>query len=102
VGQDPSRIDRQITANREHIAATLDAIGYRANVPARLAEQSDAILSSAVNVVDSVATRISDASRATTSALPNAAAVRIRSLVPLAIAYFFGMLVGLTWPRKAT
>jgi hypothetical protein len=67
VGQNPSRIDRQIVANRDEIAATLDAIAYQINVPARFAERSPEILSDAVSLADSVAEKLSAASSAATA-----------------------------------
>ena len=100
MGENPSRIDRQIVANRDEIAATLDAIAYQINIPARLAERSDAILSDTVEIVDSVATSLSAASRATSRAIPAPVASRVQRAVPLAIAYFIGMLIGLSWPKS--
>jgi hypothetical protein len=92
VGQNPSRIDRQIVANRDEIAATLDAIAYQINVPE--------ILSDAVSLADSVAEKLSAASSAATAGVPRAVTSRSQRAVPLAIAYFIGMLIGLTWPKR--
>lgn len=101
MGENPSRIDRQLATNREDIAATLDAIAYKINVPARIAAASPAILSDAVSLVDSVSTKIGDASRAATSGgTARAATFRLQRAWPLAVAYFIGMLIGLTWPKK--
>jgi hypothetical protein len=100
VGQNPSRIDRQIVANRDEIAATLDAIAYQINVPARFAERSPEILSDAVSLADSVAEKLSAASSAATAGVPRAVTSRSQRAVPLAIAYFIGMLIGLTWPKR--
>ena len=100
MGQNPSRIDRQIIANRDEIAATLDAIAYQINIPARLAERAPLVLSDTVNLVDSVAEKLSDASRAATSGLPSSITSRWQRAVPLALAYFIGMLIGLTWPKR--
>ena len=99
MGQNPSRIDRQIVANREQIAATLDAIAYNLDIPARLSERSNAILTSAVDLADNVSGKLSDASLATARALPGSASGRLGQVVPLAIAYFIGMLIGLSWPK---
>jgi hypothetical protein len=101
VGQNPSRIDRQIVANRDEISATLDAIAYKVNVPARIAERSDVILSDAVTLVDSVATQLSAANRAASEAIPAGASSLSARAVPIAFAFFAGMLVGLTWPKKS-
>ena len=100
MGKNPSRIDRQIVANRDEIAATLDAIAYQINVPARLAERAPLILSDTVSLVDSVSEKLSDASLSATRALPGPLSARSNRIVPLAIAYFIGMLIGLTWPKR--
>ncbi len=101
MGQDPSRLDRQITANREHIAATLDALAYKANLPARIVEQKDVLLGDAVGLVDSIAGRLNVASQATARALPPPATRAVRSVAPLITALLTGMLIGLTWPKRA-
>ncbi len=100
MGQNPSRIDRQIVTNRDEIAATLDAIAYQINVPARLAERAPLVLSDTVDLVDSVSAKLADASRAATRSLPPSVTARSQRIVPLALAYFIGMLIGLTWPKR--
>jgi hypothetical protein len=101
VGQNPSRIDRQIVANRDEIAATLDAITYQINVPARFAERSPEILSDTVGLVDSIAEKLSAATGAATAGVPRSITSRSRRVIPLAVAYFIGMLIGLSWPKRA-
>ncbi len=100
MGQNPSRIDRQIVANRDEIAATLDAIAYQINIPARFAERSPEILSDTVSLVDSVAEKLAAASSAATAGVPPTLTSRSQRAIPLAIAYFIGMLIGLTWPKR--
>ena len=61
MGQDPAAIREQIEQTREHMGETVDALGYKADVPARakesVAEKVDALKST----ISGVGSQVSDA-----------------------------------------
>jgi len=65
VGQTPDEIREQIEQTRSEMGETAEALGYKANVPARtkgwVADKKDAVVSAVVGTKDSVTATVSDA-----------------------------------------
>ena len=86
MGEDPDRIRREIEATRDQMSETVDAIGYKADVPARakesIAEKRDSaketimgatesVRSSILGAKDQVTDRVSDATGRVSDATPS-------------------------------
>ncbi len=65
MGQDPAVIRRQIEQTREHMGDTVDALGYKADVPTRTKEAVS-------DKVESIRSRITGASARASEAMPEA------------------------------
>jgi gas vesicle protein len=64
VGQTPDEIRREIEQTRNEMSDTADALGYRANIPARtkgwVAGKKDAVVSAVAGTKDTVTSTVSD------------------------------------------
>jgi gas vesicle protein len=69
MGQDPAAIKEQIEQTREHMGVTVDAIGYKADVPARTKE-------SITDKVGTIKSKITGASSQVADATPSAGDVK--------------------------
>jgi len=65
VGQTPDEIRREIDQTRNEMSETADALGYKANVPARtkgwVADKKDAVVSAVAGTRDTVTSTVSEA-----------------------------------------
>src|SRR5687768_5716074 len=81
MGQRTEAIKREIDATREEIAETIDAVGYRTNVPARVKDRAgrvkDKVADTASEAKEAVESGLSEAKRGLSSATR-----RARSAVP--------------------
>lgn len=69
MGQDPAAIKEQIEQTRDHMGETVDAIGYKADVPARAKE-------SVTGKVDTLKSKIAGAGTQVSDAAPSAGDVK--------------------------
>jgi gas vesicle protein len=69
MGQDPAAIREQIEQTREHMGETVDALGYKADVPARAKE-------SVAEKVDALKSRITGVGAQVSDATPDAGEVK--------------------------
>jgi gas vesicle protein len=80
VGQTPDEIREQIEQTRSEMGETAEALGYKANVPARtkgwVADKKDAVVSAVAGTKDSVTSSVSGATSTVTSATPDGAQVK--------------------------
>jgi gas vesicle protein len=89
MGQDPAAIRKEIEQTREHMGATVDALGYKADVPARARD-------SVSGKVDSLKSKITGAGEHLAEAAPDSGEVRqgARKAVGLAQENPLGLAVG--------
>jgi gas vesicle protein len=80
VGQTPDEIREQIEQTRSEMGDTAEALGYKANVPARtkgwVADKKDAVVSAVAGTKDSVASSVSGATSAVSDATPDGRQVK--------------------------
>jgi gas vesicle protein len=113
VGQTPDEIREQIEQTRSELGDTADALGHKANVPARtkgwVADKKDAVVSAVAGTKDSVTSSVSDATSAVAGATPDGSqlkhagrrAVGVAEENPLGLAIAgaaIGFVVGLFVP----
>jgi gas vesicle protein len=89
MGQDPAAIRKEIEQTREHMGATVDALGYKADVPARAKD-------SVSEKVDSLKSRITGVGAQVAEAAPGSGEVTqgARKAVGLAEANPLGLAIG--------
>jgi vacuolar-type H+-ATPase subunit H/ElaB/YqjD/DUF883 family membrane-anchored ribosome-binding protein len=61
MGQDPAAIREEIERTREHMGDTVDALGYKADVPARAKESVSGKVDSLKSKIAGLGTQVSDA-----------------------------------------
>jgi gas vesicle protein len=61
MGQDPAAIRKEIEQTREHMGDTVDALGYKADVPARAKESVSERVDALKSKVNGVGSQVSDA-----------------------------------------
>jgi ElaB/YqjD/DUF883 family membrane-anchored ribosome-binding protein len=80
MGEDPDRIRRDIEATREQMSETVDAIGYKADVPARakesLQEKRDSAKETIMGATDSIRSTITGATGRVSDATPSTGQVK--------------------------
>jgi gas vesicle protein len=89
MGQDPAAIRREIEQTREHMGDTVDALGYKADVPSRAKE-------SVSDKVDSLKSRIGGIGSQVSDATPDAGEVKqgARQAVGIATENPLGLAIG--------
>ncbi len=60
MGQDPAAIRQQIDQTREHMGDTVDALGYKADVPARAKDSVSGKVDSLKSKISGVGSQVSD------------------------------------------
>jgi ElaB/YqjD/DUF883 family membrane-anchored ribosome-binding protein len=80
MGEDPDRIRRDIEATRDQMSETVDAIGYKADVPARakdsLQEKRDSAKETIMGATDSIRSSITGATSRVSDATPSTGQVK--------------------------
>lgn len=80
MGQTPNEIREQIEQTRSEMGETADALGYKANLPARtkgwVADKKDAVVSAVAGTTGAVTSSVSDAGSAVSSATPDGRQVK--------------------------
>ncbi len=107
MGKDPDQIREDIAATRERMGETVEAIGYRADVPGRvkegIAEKVDSVKESISGGVQAVTSKVGDIGSSIGEAMPSADDIRYAarrtvstlSENPIALA-LGGLVVGFT------
>ena len=100
MGQTPNEIREQIEQTRSEMGETAEALGYKANVPARtkgwVADKKDAVVSAVAGTKDTVASSVSSATSAVSSATPDGREVKDASRRAVGIAQEnpLGVIIG--------
>jgi gas vesicle protein len=97
VGQDPDQIRQEIVETRERMSETVDAMGYRANAPARakdfVSDKKDTLVSKVSGGKDQLTSRVSGATP-DTGQVRDTAAERGRQAVGMAQSNPLGLAIG--------